>query len=156
MDDDIKYSDYQRMGTGAPSRGQVVRVDGLDDPNLSQEEKDHRLALALQQQENAAVYDLAKKKHDAAVAAQANRTTRSNVATSLATIRKKQKENGEAAEYASGSGSADEQYAAELQRMENAGASAMQTLDYMIKEVQQDKEADDLRTSHSRSYNVKK
>ena len=151
MGDDIKYSDYHSMGSAAANRGSVIRVDGLDDPNLSQEEKDHRLAIALQQQENAAVYDLAKKKHDASVAAQANRTTRSNVATSLATIRKKQKEDGDV-DYASGSGSADDQYAAELQKRENAGSSTMETLDYMIKEVQHDKEADDLRNARSRSY----
>ena len=151
MGDDIKYSEYQSMGSGAP-KGTFVRVEGLDDPNLSQEEKDHRLAIALQQQENAAVYDLAKKKHDASVAAQANRTTRSNVATSLATIRKKQKEEGDIEH----SGSADEQYASEVQKAENAGASAMDTLNYLIKEVQHDKEADDLRVSHSRSYNIKK
>lgn len=152
MGDDIKYSDYHSMGSGAPNRGTFVRVEGLDDPNLSQEEKDRRLAIALQQQENAAVYELAKKKHDASVAAQANRTTRSNVATSLATIRKKQKEQGDVET----SGSGDDLYAAEMQKEENAGASTMATLNYMIKEVQHDKEADDLRVSHSRSYNVKK
>jgi hypothetical protein len=152
MSDDIKYSEYHSMGAagGAPRGGHVVRVEGLDDPNLTQEERDRRLAIALQQQENAAVYDLAKKKHDAATAAQANRTTRSNVATSLATIRKKQKEEGDI------DLSPQDPYAAELQKKENASASTMDTLNYLIKEVQHDKEADDLRVSHSRSYNIKK
>jgi len=153
MSDDIKYSEYHSMGGGLPNRGtQLVRVDGLDDPNLPQEEKDHRLALALQQQENAAVYDLAKKKHDAAVAAQANRTTRSNVATSLASIRHKQKEEGDIETFKS----AEEQYAAEIQKKENASASTMDTLNYLISEVKSDQEADNLRVSHSRTYNIKK
>ena len=39
------------MGSGAkPAAG----VPGLNDPNLSQEDRDHRIAIALQQQENAA------------------------------------------------------------------------------------------------------
>ncbi len=43
----------------------------------------------LQQQENAAAYDAHKKRHDAAVAANTNRTSRSNVHSRLAQVRKK-------------------------------------------------------------------
>jgi hypothetical protein len=69
--------------------GRLPTVAGLDDPNLSQEDRDLRLAIALQQQENAAAYDLHKKRHDAAVAANVNRTSRSNVHSKLAQVRKK-------------------------------------------------------------------
>ena len=56
--------DFVMMGAGSvvPGRGTVNL--GLDDPNLSQEEKDHRMAIALQQQENAAAYNEHKKKHE--------------------------------------------------------------------------------------------
>jgi hypothetical protein len=79
-------ADYVHMGPGGSG---MKLPQGLDDPNLSQEDRDMRLALALQQQENAAAYDAHKKKHDAAVAANTNRTTRSNVHTRLANVRDK-------------------------------------------------------------------
>ena len=83
-------TDYVHMGAGGVPGGSGFKMpEGLDDPNLSQEDRDMRLALALQQQENAAAYDAHKKKHDAAVAASANRTSRSNVQTRLATVRSK-------------------------------------------------------------------
>ena len=52
-------------------------VAGLDDPNLTQEEKDHRLAISLQQQENSAAYTEHKKKHDELLSAKQRRTGRS-------------------------------------------------------------------------------
>ena len=85
-------SDYVHMNDG---RGPGVvsaagkPIAGLDDPNLSQEDRDLRLAIALQQQENAAAYDAHKKRHDAAVSANINRTSRSNVHSKLAQVRKK-------------------------------------------------------------------
>jgi hypothetical protein len=85
-------SDYVHMNYGrGPSivSGGLPTVAGLDDPNLSQEDRDLRLAIALQQQENAAAYDAHKKRHDAAVAANVNRTSRSNVHSKLAQVRKK-------------------------------------------------------------------
>ena len=78
--------DYVMMGS-APAPNKVL--PGLDDPNLSQEDRDHRLAIALQQQENAAAYDAHKKKHDQYKAAQANRTTRSGTFSRLAAVRDK-------------------------------------------------------------------
>ena len=87
------YSDYVHMNNGSgpkiASSGGLPVVAGLDDPNLSQEDKDLRLAIALQQQENAAAYDEHKKRHDAAIAANTNRTARSNTHTKLAQVRKK-------------------------------------------------------------------
>ena len=74
---------------GAGSLGNLPSVAGLDDPSLSQEDRDLRLAIALQQQENAAAYDAHKKRHDAAVAANVNRTSRSSVHSKLAYVRKK-------------------------------------------------------------------
>ncbi|KAL3808231.1 hypothetical protein ACHAXA_002198 [Cyclostephanos tholiformis] len=86
-DSDYVHMNYGR-GPGIVS-GRLPTVAGLDDPNLSQEDRDLRLAIALQQQENAAAYDLHKKRHDAAVAANVNRTSRSNVHSKLAQVRKK-------------------------------------------------------------------
>ena len=59
--------------------------------SLSQEDRDlrPRLAIALQQQENAAAYNAHKKRHDAAIAANANRTGRSCVHGRLANVRRK-------------------------------------------------------------------
>lgn len=84
--------DYVMMGGGAgvrPGTGTITSNLGLDDPSLSLEEKDHRLALALQQQENAAAYDDHKKKHETYVQANHNRTARSATFTKLAAIRAK-------------------------------------------------------------------
>ena len=79
--------DYIMMGNGAPAAPKMAV--GLDDPNLSQEDKDHRLAIALQQQENAAAYDAHKKKHDQYIQASVNRTARSGTFTKLAAVRDK-------------------------------------------------------------------
>jgi hypothetical protein len=87
-DSDYVHMNYGR-GPGIASGGGLPTVAGLDDPNLSQEDRDLRLAIALQQQENAAAYDAHKKRHDAAVAANMNRTSRSNVHCKLAQVRKK-------------------------------------------------------------------
>jgi hypothetical protein len=95
MSEESKTSDtdYVHMndgrGPGVASSSTSPAVSGLDDPNLSQEDRDLRLAIALQQQENAAAYDAHKKRHDAAVAANTNRTSRSNVHSRLAQVRKK-------------------------------------------------------------------
>lgn len=94
-------SDYVHMGDNAPTiatakkdgssptaKGTTTDL-GLDDPTLSQEDRDLRLAIALQQQENAAAYTEHKKRHDAAVAANTNRTSRSSVHSRLAQVRRK-------------------------------------------------------------------
>ncbi|KAL9182976.1 hypothetical protein ACHAXT_004255 [Thalassiosira profunda] len=94
MSEESKTSDtdYVHMNDGrgpGVAGGPGAAVAGLDDPSLSQEDRDLRLAIALQQQENAAAYDAHKKRHDAAVAANTNRTSRSNVHSRLAQVRKK-------------------------------------------------------------------
>mmetsp|Transcript_118285 Transcript_118285/g.339415 ORF Transcript_118285/g.339415 Transcript_118285/m.339415 type:complete len:190 (+) Transcript_118285:75-644(+) len=78
--------DYVMMGSDRPSG---FASSGLDDAVLSQEDRDHRLAIALQQQENAAVYDSHKKKHEQFVTANSNRTARSGTFTRLAAVRDK-------------------------------------------------------------------
>lgn len=83
-------SDYVHMNDGrGPGGGGAAPIAGLDDPALSQEDRDLRLAIALQQQENAAAYDAHKRSHDAAKAANTNRTSRSNVHSRLAKVRAK-------------------------------------------------------------------
>jgi len=68
-----------------------LQIDGLNDPSLSQEENDLRLAMALQQQENAASLEATRKRHEQTMAAQNNRTGRSCVSSSLSNIRKTKK-----------------------------------------------------------------
>ena len=90
-------SDYITMGDNAPTiasskketNGSTAAIAGLDDPTLSQEDRDLRLAIALQQQENAAAYTEHKKRRDAALAAATNRTSRSSVHSRLAQVRRK-------------------------------------------------------------------
>ena len=132
--------DYVMMGD-APARG-APKVDlGLDDPSLSQEDRDHRLAIALQQQENAAVYDERMKAHNAAVAASTNRTARSGTFTKLAAVR--QKDHGMLsvpAEYTTANAYVKEasDYVAHAEKAENlSGLTPQQSADYQLaKELQ--------------------
>jgi hypothetical protein len=90
MSEESKTAEGDYVMMGATSGSSAVKMPtGLDDPNLSQEDRDHRLAIALQQQENAAAFDVHKKKHDEAVAATTNRTARSGTFTRLAAVRDK-------------------------------------------------------------------
>ena len=86
-------SDYVHMGeTGVkPGTGVAAGISnlGLDDPNLSQEELDLRLAISLQQQENARVLANAKKKKTASNQSNLFRTGRSGVNSRLAAVRDK-------------------------------------------------------------------
>jgi hypothetical protein len=81
--------DFVMMGSGTVVPGRGTLDLGIDDPNLSQEEKDHRLAVALQQQENSVAYDAHKKKHEAHQKSQTFRTARSGTYTKLAAVRDK-------------------------------------------------------------------
>jgi hypothetical protein len=170
-------SDYVHKGDGAGivPGGAVKLPVGFDDPNLSQEDRDMRLALALQQQENAAAYDAHKKKHDAAVAAHNLRTARSNTQTRLTDIRRKDHgmlsvpseystENayvsgGDGGDYASpgvdltGASPqviADHNMAANLQKVEQLAAGTGQALEKMIHEEHDDAEAQEHRTTRSK------
>jgi len=111
-------SNYVKMGDGAGKK--PLEIPGLDDPSLSQEEKDLRLAMALQQQENAAAYDAHKKRHDAEVSAKTSRTSRSSAATRLTGARLNQKDKNEAygGSYAGPDDSSDARLAAELHKVE--------------------------------------
>mmetsp|Transcript_13003 Transcript_13003/g.16441 ORF Transcript_13003/g.16441 Transcript_13003/m.16441 type:complete len:125 (+) Transcript_13003:95-469(+) len=99
--------------------------------NLSQEEKDLRLAMALQQEENAAAYEHHKKRNEAAASAQNTRTTRSNVGSRLAAVRKNQKEGNDYAGMNDGSylgpgASSDALLASELQKVGETTAKTAQ------------------------------
>jgi hypothetical protein len=174
--------DYVMMGGGSgavPGRGAGVAA-GLDDPNLSQEEKDHRLAIALQQQENGAAFDEHQKKHKEIVQAKNNRTARSGTFTKLAAVR--DHDHGMLqvpAEYTSdnayvksngdymGSGSemvapgknaspqeiADFKMAAEIQKVEQVGAGTVREMQKIVQEETQEEEANALRNARS-NYHI--
>jgi hypothetical protein len=79
-----------RIGTAVNGgTGTGAGMTPFDDPNLSQEEKDHRLAIALQQQENAAAFQQHQMKHDEYEKAKEFRTARSATHTKLQAIRQK-------------------------------------------------------------------
>lgn len=85
-------SGYVHMGEAGvkPGSGSSGISDlGLDDPNLSQEERDLRLAISLQQQENARVLANAKRKKASSNQSSLFRTGRSGVNTRLAAVRDK-------------------------------------------------------------------
>ena len=171
-------ADYVAMGDGgvAPGGSGFKLPASLDDPNLSQEDRDMRLAIALQQQENAAAYDAHKKKHDAAVRANTNRTSRSNVHTRLAAVRDKDQgmlsvpaqyttQNAYVKEGFEAGGPpplpagatpqeiADRKLAAELQKVEQVGAGVVQATDKIMKEAADDKKAQGHRTGLS-NYHI--
>mmetsp|Transcript_19142 Transcript_19142/g.27230 ORF Transcript_19142/g.27230 Transcript_19142/m.27230 type:complete len:183 (-) Transcript_19142:1645-2193(-) len=86
IDHDYVHMHAARPGTGA---NVFMAPKGLDDPNLTQEERDLRLAIALQQQENAAAQAGSSQKLHDAEKADVNRTGRSGVYTKLANVRAK-------------------------------------------------------------------
>ena len=176
--------DYVMMGSGSVVPGHAgsnkSAVLNLDDPNLTQEEKDHRLAIALQQQENAAAYTEHKKKHDANVAAQMNRTARSGTFTKLAAVRDKdsgmlsvpadytsenayKKTEGEyhapGTEFAAPPKGAQPQeiadfkIAAELQKVEQVDAGTVRTMEKIVTEEIQEDTAQAHRTERS-NYHI--
>jgi len=177
-------SDYVHMNDGrgpGVSSGTSPAVAGLDDPNLSQEDRDLRLAIALQQQENAAAYDAHKKRRDEAIKANTSRTTRSNVHSRLAQVRKKdhgmlsvpdeyttenayKKGDGDYVSpgidgsaivaNAAASGAlpqevADLKMALELQKVEQTGVGTAQTMSKILREEQEDDNANEMRNARS-------
>eukprot|EP00560_Eucampia_antarctica_P005268 CAMPEP_0197835302 /NCGR_PEP_ID=MMETSP1437-20131217/25370_1 /TAXON_ID=49252 ORGANISM="Eucampia antarctica, Strain CCMP1452" /NCGR_SAMPLE_ID=MMETSP1437 /ASSEMBLY_ACC=CAM_ASM_001096 /LENGTH=153 /DNA_ID=CAMNT_0043440637 /DNA_START=107 /DNA_END=568 /DNA_ORIENTATION=- len=139
--------------------GGSVKVAGLDNPNLSQEDKDLRLAIALQQQENAAAYNAHKKGNDNAKHAKKMRTTRSSAHCGLAAIRDKDHgahrvpneyttENaikvGRQGDY-SGPESSDADFAREI---DDVGAATFQ-LQSALSNDEEEKKATALRTTRS-------
>ena len=168
--------DYVMMGTAnaVPVRGTNKNM-GLDDPNLTQEEKDHRLAIALQQQENAAAYSTHQKKHNKNVKAQENRTARSGTFSRLAAVRDHDhgmlsvpkeytsdnayhKSEGDyvvpdqgftPAKGASAQEVADAQMATELQKLEQVDAGTTRTMQKIVKEEVEEDKAQNRRTGYS-------
>jgi hypothetical protein len=122
-------SGYVNMKEGVKPGTNNIKVPGLDDPSLSQEEKDLRLAMALQQQENAAAYDAHKKRHNTNIASQNTRTARSGVNQRLANVVRKNHKDGEdeagtTGSYGGPNGiSSDAMLANELQRVGETTAS---------------------------------
>lgn len=173
--------DYVIMDSrGTTTGGTTMKMPRMDDPNLSQEDKDHRLAIALQQQENVAAYDVHKKKHEQAVAAGTNRTARSGTFSRLAAVRDKDHgmlsvpaeyttENAyvkSEGEYLPHRGDhtenlagmtpeqiADYQLAKELQKVEQVGAGTAREMSKMVTEEAEVEEAQARRTGHS-NYHI--
>lgn len=175
--------DYVIMGSTGPGSSRVFVPDGLDDPNLTQEERDHRLAIALQQQENAAALDEHKKKHEAAVHANEFRTARSGTFTKLAAVRDKDhgmlhvpseyttdnayvKNESDyyvppGADVSAYKGAkpqeiADFQLAQSLQKVEQVSAGTAQTMSKILKEEEEDDVAQAHRTERSNFHLPKK
>lgn len=173
--------DFVMMGSGSvvPGRGTVNL--GLDDPNLTQEEKDHRLAIALQQQENAAAYNDHKKKHETTKKAQEYRTARSGTFSKLAAVRDKDhgmlsvpaeytSDNAyhKDGEYVAPAGGefvtappknatpqelADFKVAADMQKFEQIDAGTTRTMNQIVTEESQEEEAQAHRTERS-NYHI--
>lgn len=171
--------DYVMMG-GQASAG-VKDAMGMDDPNLSQEDKDHRLAIALQQQENAAAYDVHKKKHDQMAKANQNRTARSGTFSRLAAVRDKDhgmlsvpkdyttenayvqssgefmpapgKSDAELLKGATPQQIADFQLAKSLQKVEQVGAGTAREMNKIVGEETTDASAQAVRTGRS-TYHI--
>ena len=177
--------DYVMMGSGGPAPGRGTVNMGLDDPNLSQEEKDHRLAIAMQQQENAAAYAVHKKKHDANVKAQETRTARSGTFTKLAAVRDQDhgmlsvpaaytsdnaySKGEETGGYVAPAGAnfvgppkgatpqeiAENKIAAEMQKFEQVDAGTTRTMQKILTEEHDDDDAQARRTGRS-NYHIAK
>lgn len=166
-------SDYVHMSDAPRPVGTTNAF--LDDPSLSQEDRDLRLAIALQQQENAAAYDAHKKRHDAAIAANANRTSRSNVHSRLAYVRKKDHgmlsvpdeyttenayKKGDHSSVgvdnyihpnpnASPQEQSDLKLALELQKVEQTGAGTARMMDKILTEEKEDEQSAEMRNARS-------
>ena len=168
--------DYVMMGTSnaIPGRGPCSDM-GLDDPNLTQEELDHRLAIALQRQENAAAYSTHQARHLSNAKAQESRTARSGTFSRLAAVRDNdhgmlsvppeytsenayRKNDGEyivpeqgfsPAKGATPQEIADAQLASDLQKFEQVDAGTTRTMQKIVKEEIEEGKAQKRRTGYS-------
>lgn len=162
-------------GSGVASKNIAKVPAGLDDPNLSQEDKDLRLAIALQQEENQRALSASKNKIDQAKKADAMRTGRSGAHSRLAAVRDKDHgmlsvPNAYANDSAYQSGDyaapgskmnmgslkgalpqevADHNLAVELQKIENSSAGTVQAADKLTKTERDLTEAQEHRTARS-------
>lgn len=126
--------DYVHMFDGAaptpaPANQVIAQVPaGLDDPNLSQEERDLRLAIALQQQENATALQHSKQAKARQAKSNTLRTGRSGAQTKLAAVR--DKDHGQyKSPYADNSATNASQY---QPPSSGAGASSQELSDYQL------------------------
>eukprot|EP00565_Helicotheca_tamesis_P003178 CAMPEP_0185724636 /NCGR_PEP_ID=MMETSP1171-20130828/1051_1 /TAXON_ID=374046 /ORGANISM="Helicotheca tamensis, Strain CCMP826" /LENGTH=166 /DNA_ID=CAMNT_0028392521 /DNA_START=16 /DNA_END=516 /DNA_ORIENTATION=- len=158
-------SSYVNMDSGSGRKQATLP----DDPNLSQEERDHRLAIAMQQQENAAAYEAQRKQKEASNIAKRNRIGRSGAAGGLAYIRGKDKGklsvpkeyttegadvnpmsyHAPPAEKSSIPNDPDSAVAANFDQMEKAAAGTAQTMQKLMKEAETEAESSKLRTGFS-------
>jgi len=181
MTEESKYdTDYVNMDRRVePGRStNIAKVPlGLDDPNLSQEDKDLRLAIALQQEENTKALKATEHKINNAQRADHMRTGRSGAHTRLAHVRDKDHgmlsvPSGYASSNAYQSGSseylapgskmnmgslkgalpqevADHNLAMELQKIENSSAGTAQAANKLSKTEKAIDEAQEHRTMRS-------
>ena len=138
-------SDYVHMfdgntpptaAAGGGGGGAVVThaaPDGLDDPNLSQEERDLRLAIALQQQENSAALTAAKIHKAEQSRTNILRSGRSGAQTGLAHIRAREKMGTSSIGYAN-AGAADviSEYVAPMSAGGVASNMSQEAKDYQL------------------------
>jgi len=180
MSEESKTPDGDYVMMGSTAAGGTAKMSmGLDDPNLSQEDKDHRLAIALQQEENAAVQEEHRKKHQQAVAASTNRTARSGTFTKLAAVRSKDhgmlsvpadyttpnayvkgssdyiahQEKSESMTGATPQQAADYQLAKELQKVEQVGAGTAREMSKIVSEGEKETDSQAHRTERS-NYHI--
>mmetsp|Transcript_6594 Transcript_6594/g.9644 ORF Transcript_6594/g.9644 Transcript_6594/m.9644 type:complete len:182 (+) Transcript_6594:41-586(+) len=164
--------DYVHMFDGAaptpaPAPQVMAQVpDGLDDPNLSQEEKDLRLAIALQQQENATALQHSKQAKERQAKSSILRTGRSGAQTKLAAVR--EKDHGQykspyadnapndVSQYQAPAGTgansqelSDYQLAVELQKVEASSAGSAKLAQELSEAEKKEKEANLHRASRS-------
>lgn len=162
-------SGYVHMGGSGPSSNgsNTARIPlGLDDPSLSQEDKDLRLAIALQQQENAEALAAAKKRAVASSRSDLFRTGRSGVNTRLAAVRAKDhgqlsvpkaytNQNAPVGEYIAPAAGAvsqelsDASLAAELHKVEASSIGAANSTAKLLKDEAAQAEAAATRTARS-------
>lgn len=174
MSEECKSAEGDYVMMGKPTARAAGLPHGIDDPNLPQEEKDHRLAIALQQQENAAALEDHKKKHDSTTAANNMRTARSGTFTRLANVRDRDhgmlsvpadyttdnayvnaEHQPKATTYAPPPANAkpeeiqDYKLAAELQRFEQVGAGTVREMNKIAHEEEDEAKAQAHRTGYS-------
>uniref|UniRef100_A0A7S0CCL2 Uncharacterized protein n=1 Tax=Proboscia inermis TaxID=420281 RepID=A0A7S0CCL2_9STRA len=161
------FNEYVHMDNpGRPANNHFNAPVGLDDPNLSQEDRDMRLAIALQQQENASAMNAADAKNRNAAKSDLFRTGRSGVNTRLASVRDRDQGllrvphsyNNESA-YKSGSNycppgtekfdDADLALAHELQSVEQSSVGAALHAEKVLKKEQEIDNSNALRNARS-------
>lgn len=148
-------SNYVQMNDSSKAPGDF-QYEGMDDPNLSQEERDLRLALALQQQENASVLAAHAQRQSSQRTTNDFRTARSGAKEGLTSIRKVQKQasdhpfhSANSTYMAPGSDDADYKLAMEMQMAEDAAVGTARLVEKIIKDEVKEKEEKELRSGRS-------